>query len=237
MKHAESSKHARRVFTSLARINSFSDAVFAVAITLLVLSIAVPTIKGAHTNANLWRGLHDIFGHFLAYVLSFLIIGAFWYRHHDLFDRLERYDSRMVRLNTVLLMFVVFIPYPTSLIGRYGDISLAVAIYGVTMAVSCLLMTSICLYAAKGRRLVGEDFDYEFAYGFTVGYVSTALVFFVSTGIAFINAPAGLYFLMILVILSPLLDRLRPFRSRFIRWVSATGEKTAEARREAKPTD
>lgn len=226
MKHTDNSPRARRVFTSLERINAFSDGVFAVAITLLVLSIAVPAIKGAHTNASLWRSLSAVWGHFFAYVLSFLIIGAFWYRHHDLFDHLQRGDSLMVRLNTMLLMAIVFVPYATSLIGRYGDISLAVAIYGVTMAVTCILMESLCLYATKGRRLVGEDFDYEFAYQFTTRYVSVALVFLASAGLAFINASAGLYFLLLMVVLPPLLNRLRPFHAGFIKWVSARSEET-----------
>jgi uncharacterized membrane protein len=226
MKHTDNSPRARRVFTSLERINAFSDGVFAVAITLLVLSIAVPAIKGAHTNASLWRSLSDVWGHFIAYVLSFLIIGAFWYRHHDLFDHLERADSLMVWLNTMLLMAIVFVPYATSLLGRYGDISLAVAIYGVTMAVTCILLESLCLYVTKGRRLVGEDFDYEFTYQFTTRYVSMALVFLASAGLAFINASAGLYFLALMFVTPPILNRLRPFRAGFIKWVSARSEET-----------
>jgi len=224
-----SSPRARRVFTSLDRINAFSDGVFAVAITLLVVGIAVPAFKGAHTNANLWRSLSAVWAHFVVYVLSFLIIGAFWHRHHDLYSHLKRGNPRMVWLNTVLLMVIVFIPYATSLMGRYGDISLAVAIYSVTMALACILMESLCLYATKGRRMVGEDFDYDFAYQFTIRYVSMALVFLASAGIAFINASAGIYFLLLLAVLSPLLSRLRPFQAGFIKWVSATSEETTTA--------
>jgi uncharacterized membrane protein len=121
LRHSDKSPRGRRIFTSLERITAFSDGVFAVAITLLVLSIAVPAFKGAHTNTNLWRSLSSVWGLFFAYVLSFLIIGTFWYRHHDLFDRLEKADSVMVYLCTLLLMVIAFIPYATSLLGRYGD--------------------------------------------------------------------------------------------------------------------
>jgi hypothetical protein len=87
-------------------------------------------------------------------------------------------------------------------------------------------LESLCLYVTKGRRLVGEDFDYEFAYEFTSRYVSVALVFLASAGIAFINASAGLYFLLLMVVLPPLLNRLRPFHAGFIKWVSARSEET-----------
>jgi hypothetical protein len=108
-------------------------------------------------------------------------------------------------------------------------VSLAVAIYGVTMALTSILMGTLCLYATKGRRLIGEDFDFEFAYRFTGRHVSMVLVFLASAGIAFIHASAGLYFLMVLFVVSPLRDRLRPFYASFIKWVSARSEDVTAA--------
>jgi uncharacterized membrane protein len=229
LRTSNESLRGRRIFTSLDRINAFSDGVFAVAITLLVLSIAVPALRGAHTNANLWHSLSSVWGLFFSYVLSFWIIGTFWYRHHDLFDRLETADSVMVYLNILLLLVIAFIPFTTSLMGKYGDISLAVAIYTVTMALTCILLGTLCLYCAKGGRLVGKDFDFEFTYHFTIRYVSMVLVFLGAAGIAFINASAGLYFLGVLFVVSPLLNRLRPFHASFIKWVSSESEDVAAA--------
>ena len=229
MKQTEKSSRRRRIFESIERIGAFSDGVFAVAITLLVLAIAVPALKGSPTNADLWHSLSSVWSHFLAYVLSFLIIGAFWYRHHDLFDYIERADPMLVWLNLFFLMIIAFIPYATSLLGRYGDLSLGVAIYGATMVVTSVLTLSLCLYATKGRRLVAHDFDYEFTYDFTVRYVSMIIVFLISIGIAVINPSAGLYFLAVLVITSRILDKLHPFHDTFIKWVSSVKGKEATA--------
>jgi uncharacterized membrane protein len=217
-----SKKEKRQVFSNLDRINSFSDGVFAVAITLLVLSIAVPALEGAHTNANLLQGLSDVWEHFFAYALSFAIIGGFWYRHHALFDRLERYDSRFVVINMALLMFIVFIPYPTSMIGKYSDISLAVAIYSGTLMITCVLMGALAVYATRGARLVEADFDFEYSYGFVFGYATVASWFFLSAGVAFLNASAGLFFLIGMPVASFIVARTRPFHSRYMAWIAGS---------------
>ena len=215
-----SRKENRKVFTNLDRINSFSDGVFAVAITLLVLSIAVPALEGAHTNANLLRSLSDVWEHFFAYALSFVIIGGFWYRHHALFDELDRYDSVFVVMNLALLMFIVFIPYPTSMIGKYSDIGLAVAIYSGTLMVSCVLMGAMALYATKGARLVNADFNFEYSYAYVSRYATVALWFLLSAGIAFVKPSAGLYVLLGLLVVSPIVERTRPFHTRYIAWIA-----------------
>jgi uncharacterized membrane protein len=230
MSQSEKRSRRKRIFESIDRIGAFSDGVFAVAITLLVLSIAVPALKGNATNADLWHSLSSVWSHFLAYALSFLIIGAFWYRHHDLFDYMERADPLLIWLNLVFLMIIAFIPYATSLLGRYGDLSLGVAVYDATMVVTAILTLSMCLYATRGRRLVGKGFDYEFTYEFTVRYVSMILVFIISIVIAIFNPSAGMYFLVVLMITSPILDRLRPFHDTFIKWISVEkGEQAAAA--------
>jgi uncharacterized membrane protein len=124
-------------------------------------------------------------------------------------------------------MIIAFIPYATSLLGRYGDLSLGVAVYDATMVVTAILTLSMCLYATRGRRLVGKGFDYEFTYEFTVSMI---LVFIISIVIAIFNPSAGMYFLVVLMITSPILDRLRPFHDTFIKWISVEkGEQAAAA--------
>lgn len=205
----------RGIFGNLDRINAFSDAVFAVAITLLVLSIRVPHITGARSNANLAHELGKSSGHIKAFALSFVIIAAFWISHHSLFSKLRRIDGAFIWMNMLCLLLVVFMPYPTVILSEYGDIQLAVILYAGTMAAMGLVMAALCWYAAKGNRLVGEDHDHEFTYNFVAAELNLALVFLVSIGISFINPVASMYFWLVLIVSGFFLARIHPFREVF----------------------
>ena len=132
-----------------SRLESFSDGVIAVAITLLVLNIAVPNPL---TTQDLGRALGDQWPVYAAYATSFLTIGIIWINHHVMINRLARPDHSILILNLVLLMSVVLIPFGTSLLASYlkrgsGD-HLAAAIYGGT-----LLVMSIAFYAVNTQIL------------------------------------------------------------------------------------
>jgi uncharacterized membrane protein len=129
------------------RIEAFSDGVFAIAITLLVLEISVP----ADAFDDLWRGIVDEWASYLAYVTSFLTIGVLWLAHHALFRRTPHVDATVVRLNLLLLMVVAFMPFPTRLIADALDRSdaerAAVVFYGATVLVVSLLFAALTRHA------------------------------------------------------------------------------------------
>jgi uncharacterized membrane protein len=132
------------------RIQAFSDGVFAIAITLLVLDLAVP----ASSFDNLWHGIGHQWPSYLAYVTSFITIGGIWMAHHALFRCLRYADSMVMRLNLLLLMAVSFLPFPTGLMAeaiRDTDAERAAVIfYGVTLlSISILLRV---LWGAIARR-------------------------------------------------------------------------------------
>jgi uncharacterized membrane protein len=102
---AETESYARR---ELDRVSAFSDGVFAIAITLLVLNIEVPTVAGP----KLGDALRDPWDPLLAYGIGFAVMGAFWYAHHKLFSRLARSDSRLVLASLTLLASVGLMPSP-----------------------------------------------------------------------------------------------------------------------------
>lgn len=104
---------------SPVRLESFSDAVFAVAITLLVLSIDLPPEKVS--DARLWSEIVRLWPDFFAYMLSFVIVGSFWVAHHRFFSILKKHDTALVWLNLLFLMLIVFIPFPTQLLSEYGE--------------------------------------------------------------------------------------------------------------------
>lgn len=119
----------------LERIVFFSDAVFAIAITLLAIELKIPEL-GAEpdvTSETLWRAVVAEWPQFLAFFLSFAIIAAFWVAHHRYFRYITRYDGRLIFYNFLLLFFVVLLPYFSGVVGEYGDLSLAVILYSVNL--------------------------------------------------------------------------------------------------------
>ena len=136
------------------RIEAFSDGVFAIAITLLVLEINVPE-SGFE---NLWQGIADQWPSYLAYATSFLTIGWIWLIHHGIFRRLQYTNSWVMRLNLVLLMAVSFLPFPTKLLAEAihdTDAARAASIfYGATLFVITALISVLWRVIANERGLL-----------------------------------------------------------------------------------
>jgi uncharacterized membrane protein len=116
-----------------SRFESFSDGVFAFAITLLILGISLPAIRLA-SNQALAAALLSLWPNLIAYALSFAVIGIMWQNHHALFRRVERLDRATVFWNLVLLGGTAFIPFATSTLGVYPTMSSAALLYGLTLS-------------------------------------------------------------------------------------------------------
>lgn len=105
----------------LERIIFFSDAVFAIAITLLALEIRIPSIDGSLTENELSKILLSIWPKYLGFGIGFLTIGVLWMGHHRKFRLIQRYDRNLMWLNLLFLMFIAIIPFPTSIISQFGN--------------------------------------------------------------------------------------------------------------------
>ena len=143
------------------RTEAFSDGVFAIAITLLVLDLAVPEAD----FHDLWRGIVHQWPSYLAYATSFLTIGGLWLAHHGLFSRLEYVNRTVMRINLFLLMAVSFLPYPTRLVAqaiRNEDAErAAVVFYGATLLAIAILIGALWAAAARDRTLLKADVGEE----------------------------------------------------------------------------
>lgn len=142
------------------RLEAFSDGVMAIAITLLVLEITVPA-----PNRALGPALVRLWPSYLAYVVSFLVIGAIWINHHAMFRQIVRADGVLLLLNVLHLMLIAFLPFPTAVLAeafsRGSDEPVAAALYGGTLTAIGILVNAMWRYAAHGHRLLGAHISVD----------------------------------------------------------------------------
>ena len=145
------------VYRDTGRLVAFSDAVFAITITLLILEIRPPTDYG-----NLLHGLLALWPSYLAYAVSFLFIGQVWANHHVMFDHIRAADRVVLLSNTLLLMAVAFLPFATSVLAgalrRGHGQRTAVVFYGIAFDVTALTFNAVWQYARR-HRLLSDDLD------------------------------------------------------------------------------
>jgi uncharacterized membrane protein len=171
----------------LERLIFFSDAVFAIAITLLALEIRLPDTDELLTNTQLASQLAGMWHEYLAYILSFLVIGTFWMAHHRKYRYIIRYDNRLLFLNLMMLMVIAFIPFPSSIISKYPDRS-ATIFYALTMATAGILLAGNWWYASHHNRLIDPNLDVRISRRQLVAPLVTTAIFLFSILISFMNA-------------------------------------------------
>jgi uncharacterized membrane protein len=125
------------------RLEAFSDGVFAIVITLLVLELRVPDV---HDAAALAGGLRDLAPKFICFVVSFIYITIYWINHHQLFHAIKKTSRGLFWLNSLFLMFLTFIPFPTALIGSFPTHKVAVIFYGLAMMATAVSFVFMKIY-------------------------------------------------------------------------------------------
>jgi uncharacterized membrane protein len=172
-----------------ARVETFSDGVFAIAITLLVLTIAQP---GAGDYLHLRHALLERWPSLAAYAVSFVVIGIMWVNHHTVFSHVQRVDRGLFYWNLWLLMTIVFIPYPTEVFGQalrlHQGARTAAVFYSLTMTVNAVMWAGLWLHASRGRRLLQDDFPESQRTVSTLLFTGGTLLYLISVGVAFISA-------------------------------------------------
>src|SRR5918912_1164157 len=135
----------------LERIVFFSDAVIAIAITLLALEIRLPEV---HSGEEIPAALLSLWPRYLGFVVSFLVVGSYWYAHHRVFRVVRRYDDTLIWLNILFLLCIAFVPFASAVLGEHGDERSAVVFYTLVMIVTGLVQTLLWVYATHRHRLV-----------------------------------------------------------------------------------
>jgi uncharacterized membrane protein len=146
----------------LERIMLFSDAVMAIAITLLVIDLKLPEIPAALAAQQLPARLGELTPRIVSFMISFSVVGVYWSSHHRHFGYIRRYDGRLIALNLVFLLFVALMPFFASLLGQYSIVPLAVAAYALGVAATGLSIGAVWWYASYRRRLVDPKLEAGF---------------------------------------------------------------------------
>jgi uncharacterized membrane protein len=177
------------------RLETFSDGVFAIAITLLVLEIAVPHLE---EPGRLGQALLDLWPSYIAYATSFITIGIMWVNHHSVFRQIRESDHRFLLVNLGLLMCISFVPFPTTLLADYawgGNGESAALAYGITLTITAVFFNLLWRYAAWNGRLLRADADPREVSGISRAYLPGPFMYGGATLVALVSpeASAALY--------------------------------------------
>ena len=176
---------------STDRLETFSDGVFAIAITLLILDIQVPHVEQGH----LAHALVKLWPSYTTFVVSFLTIGIIWVNHHTQYEHIVRADRTLLFLNLNLLMWIVFIPFPTALLAEYlrggEDQHVAAAVYSGVLFVMGISFFIVWFYAAR-RGLLAEQLTRDTVRRLVRRNAIGEIAYAAAIAIAFVSAPVSL---------------------------------------------
>jgi uncharacterized membrane protein len=198
----------QRSSTSLEfdRVIFFSDAVFAIAMTLLVVGIGIPHVS----NAAFDQALRDKRQEIYSFFISFVVIGYFWLAHHRFVSHLRAIDVRFMQLNLLYLAAIAFVPFPTALAGVYDTHPLSVVLYAVTLGAASFFDAALFWYAHKAELIDVELSPAAFRFNI-IASLAPVVVFGVSIPIAYASTKWALLSWLLIFPLERVIDRrLKP---------------------------
>ena len=167
------------------RVAFFSDAVFAIAMTLLVVGIGIPHVRESQIGEHIEDKKEEIFGFFL----SFVVIGFYWLAHHRFFSKLVAVDVRFMKINLLYLAAIAFMPFPTALVGLYGDEqAVVIVLYAITLGIASVLEAVLFFHAQRANLLRKRLDDHAFR-NYMLASIAPAAVFALSIPIAIFYDP------------------------------------------------
>ncbi len=184
------------------RVEAFSDGVFAIAITLLVLELHVPKPGDLGVESLAAALLHD-WQSYVAFVMSFFSILIMWFNHHKLFSHIKRSDNGLMYLNGLLLFTVTAVPWPTALLAEFWGHSQeksAAVVYCGLMVLLAIAFNALWRYVTYKGRLLGEDADLDEVRKITLQYSFGPVGYGAAFGIAFWDADSAVFLCIALAI-------------------------------------
>ena len=172
------------------RIETLCDGIFAIVMTLLVLNLSVPLVAD---EVELFNKLLAMWPKFLAYVISFVVLGVIWSFHHRLLDGVRKSDGWFLWMNICFFMIVAFVPFTTELISEYRHWSAAIVIYGINSIALFMLLYCQCWYASAGRRLINECIEAKWIFELKATFAGGALASIAAISFSFVNTNISIF--------------------------------------------
>jgi uncharacterized membrane protein len=196
------------VCKNLDRVIALSDGVFAFAVTLLALSLIVPTLSSGAHQTELVTDLKGMLPTFLSYFVSFFVIASWWRGHHRIFTYIKRCNSTLISLNFYFLLCITIIPFLTNLIIQYGNFQLATVLFAAMQVVTGGMLILIWMYASRDHRLTDPHLNARVV---TFNYhreLIVIAVFLISIPVAFVSTSLAQISWIALAPLAGILQRL-----------------------------
>ncbi|MFD1467942.1 TMEM175 family protein [Hymenobacter caeli] len=141
--------HHDRTEFQIERLILFTDAVFAIAITLLAIEIKLPEMEGRPTDDQVWQQLVRLIPKFIGFLTGFAVIALYWMAHHRIFRFLRNYDGKLLWLNTLFLLFIVLMPFSSGLFSSYATVRAPFAVYAANITLAALAQVWLMRYLAN----------------------------------------------------------------------------------------
>lgn len=186
------------------RVEAFSDGIFAIAITLLVLQLTVANPGNVHTASDAWHQLGNLWTAYDAYLVSFLVIGIMWLNHHTIFGYVARVDRGLLMINLVLLLVVAALPFPTALVSDWlnqpGPAEVSVAVFSGFMVLHALAFQGLWWWLTRTGHLFDRRVDVEAARQTRRRFALGTVIYPILVGLSFVSPvlTLGLHFALAL---------------------------------------
>jgi uncharacterized membrane protein len=192
------------------RLATFTDGVYAIALTLLVLNVRVEDLRNEDSTAAMWRALGELTPDLIAFAIAFVLLGRYWIAHHDFYSSLAAIDRGLIGLNVTYLIFVAFLPFPTSLVGEYEENPVALLVFALVLAAISSMETTMFVHAHRRGLLLTRLSPAVFRWGMLASLAPVA-VFLVTMPFAFLSTTGVLLsWAVLMALLSRALGRIAP---------------------------
>jgi uncharacterized membrane protein len=198
-----------RESVEFARVVAFTDGLFAIAATLLVVGIEVPELSDPESLDELADALGDLLPSIVGFVIGFVVIGRYWFAHHSFFSQLRGLNRGLIALNLLYLMFIAFMPFPTGILGDYFANPLSIALYASIVAAASGLEVVMFRHAYRAQLLNAQISERVYRWGALTSFLP--VVFFaVSIPIAFASTTVALLVWAAQIPFQRFIDRYAP---------------------------
>lgn len=158
------------------RLETLVDGIFAIAMTLLVLGLAVPQLNGSLSNTIILNSYYNLIPNFFAMILSFFLLAVFWNGHHRIFNQIEMINNTLLWINVIWLLFIIIVPFSASSLGKYGSYMLPNVIFNINMLGIGIFLYLNTYYAIRKNFIKKETIKFKQRKRVNIGFIFISLL-------------------------------------------------------------